>query len=124
MKKPLGMFALAVVLPTQALAQVSLPSKEEISELASRAGQKVSGFEEALRNARPSLDKIDPNLPKTYQDAASAAHAIIQGIPREWTVSLQPHGSTGDSRRLEPTVAGARPLSRATERLRPSRRDR
>jgi len=56
----------------------SLPSKDEIFELLSKANEKISGFEEAVRTVRPVLDKIDPKLSKNYLDAASTAHLLIK----------------------------------------------
>jgi hypothetical protein len=62
--------------------QPSMPSKEEMSELITKADEKVSGFEEAVRNAKPHLDRIDPKLVMNYMDAASTAHTIIKGMQK------------------------------------------
>lgn len=64
----------------QGSTQSSVPSKEEVSELASKANQKASAFEEAVKIAKPWLDKIDPKLPTNYLNGASAAHTISLGI--------------------------------------------
>jgi hypothetical protein len=62
--------------------QTSMPSNEEISELIAKADEKVSSFEEAVKNAKPYLDKINPKLATNYLDGASAAHAIIQAMKK------------------------------------------
>jgi hypothetical protein len=58
----------------------SMPSNDEILELVAKADQKVSGFEDAVNGVKTDLDKADPELSKTYADAAAAAHAIIRSI--------------------------------------------
>jgi hypothetical protein len=58
--------------------QASMPSKEEISELLAKADEKISTFEQAVRNAKPNLDKINTEYAKNYLDAASTAHTLIQ----------------------------------------------
>jgi hypothetical protein len=62
--------------------QTSMPSNEEISELIAKADEKVSSFEEAVKNAKPYLDKINPKLVTNYLDGASAAHTIIQSMKK------------------------------------------
>ncbi len=62
--------------------QTSMPSKSEISELTAKAEQKVDSFEEAVRNAKPHLDQIDPKFATNYLDAASTAHTLIKGIQK------------------------------------------
>jgi hypothetical protein len=69
--------------PSQGFAQTSLPSTEEISELAAKADQKVDDFEKSLKTAKPWLDKIDSKLSTNYLDAATTAHTIIGGIQKE-----------------------------------------
>jgi hypothetical protein len=81
MKLFLAALAFAITMPTQALAQVNLPSEEEVSPLVTKADEKVSAFEEAMKSAKPWLDEMAPKLPTNYGlNAASAAHTIIQGI--------------------------------------------
>jgi hypothetical protein len=58
--------------------QASMPSNEELSELLAKADEKVSTFEQAVRNAKPHLDKIDTKYARNYLDAASTAHTLIQ----------------------------------------------
>ena len=65
-----GAFAWGQAKPAQ---QPSMPSKEEVSELVTKADEKVSGFEEAVKNAKPHLDRINPKLTTNYMDAASTA---------------------------------------------------
>jgi hypothetical protein len=85
-----GMGKLLVVLLFGVLAwgqdkpagQPVMPSKEEVSELVSKADEKVSGFEEAVGNARPHLDRINPKLVLNYTEAASTAHTIIKSIQK------------------------------------------
>jgi hypothetical protein len=66
--------------PAFAQAQTSLPSKEEISELLSKADQKISSFEIAVKNAKPYIDEINPQLATNYLDAASTAHTMILAL--------------------------------------------
>ena len=60
----------------------SIPSKDEIFELLSKANEKVSSFEMAVRLVKTDLDKVDPKLSGNYLNAASAAHTIIDGIKK------------------------------------------
>jgi hypothetical protein len=57
--------------------QASMPSQEELSELLAKADENVSNFENAVRNAKPQLDKIDTKYATNYLDAASTAHLLI-----------------------------------------------
>jgi hypothetical protein len=59
---------------------LSMPSKSEIFELVDKADQNVSGFEAAVKNAKPALDAIDTKLAKGCLDGASNAHFMIQSI--------------------------------------------
>jgi len=52
----------------------TFPSKEEISELAHKADEKVTNFEQAIRTAKPFLTE---DRFKTDMDAASTAHLLI-----------------------------------------------
>jgi hypothetical protein len=58
----------------------SIPSNDEIFELLAKAEQKVSGFENAIKGIKPSLDKADPKLSTMYTNAGAAAHTIILSI--------------------------------------------
>ena len=84
MKAFLAVFFLVAVVfgqgrPTD---QGAMPSKQEILELVGKADEKVSGFEEAIKNAKPYLDKINPEFSKSYLEAASEAHALIRAIQK------------------------------------------
>ena len=57
-----------------------MPSKEEITELLNKADEKVSSFEEAMKNAKPYLDKIDTKAATTDLDAAATAHTIVESM--------------------------------------------
>src|SRR5579864_2822224 len=61
----------------------SIPSNDEIFELLAKAEQKVSGFENAIKGIKPSLDKADPKLSTTYAGAGAAAHVIISSIRKK-----------------------------------------
>lgn len=63
--------------------QGSMPSKEEVSELVAKADEKVSSFEEAVKHARPYLDKINPKFATNYLDGASTAHTIIHNLKKK-----------------------------------------
>jgi hypothetical protein len=60
--------------------QATMPSKEEISELLTKADEKVCAFEMAVRNAKPYLDKVDTKYAANFLDAASTAHTLIQNM--------------------------------------------
>jgi hypothetical protein len=57
--------------------QRSMPSETEFSELLTKADEKVSAFEAAVKNARPGLDRIDKKYATNYLDAAATAHLLI-----------------------------------------------
>ena len=65
---------------SESFGQTSIPSNEEIQELASKADEKISGFETAIRTAKPKLDLVDPTLSSNYLHAASQGHAVVSGI--------------------------------------------
>jgi len=67
--------------------RASMPSKEEISELLSKADEKVSSFEQTMKAVKPTLDGIDSTLTSKGLDAASTAHTII--------LAVQKNGPTG-----------------------------
>jgi hypothetical protein len=80
-------FAAFVLVGFQCFAQnkssdASLPSKAEISELLSKADEKVSGFEQAIKTVKPTLAGIDFSLTAKELDAASTTHTIIQAIQK------------------------------------------
>lgn len=72
--------ATAAIGQEKATTQAVMPSQEEISDLLKKADEKVVSFEEAVKNAKPYLDKVNPKLFTTYTDASSDAHAIISGM--------------------------------------------
>ena len=57
--------------------QNSMPSEQEFSELLAKADEKVSVFDRAVKNARPSLDRIDTKYATKYLNAAATAHLLI-----------------------------------------------
>ena len=61
------------------------PSEKEFSELLAKADEKVSAFEAAVKVAKPSLDRIDPNYAANYADAAAAAHLLISKMRKNGT---------------------------------------
>jgi hypothetical protein len=65
--------------------QATMPSNEEISELLAKADEKVSAFEQAVRLAKPFLDKIDTKYATNYLDAAATAHYLIQATIKNGT---------------------------------------
>jgi hypothetical protein len=65
--------------PDQSL---SMPSSAEIGELLSKADQKVTGFEVAVKLAKPHLDEINLRLSSNYLDTASTAHMLIQSTQK------------------------------------------
>jgi len=67
--------------------RASMPSKEEISELLSKAEEKVSGFEQAMKAVKPTLDRIDSSITSKGLDGASTAHTVIR--------AAQKNGPTG-----------------------------
>lgn len=62
--------------------QSNLPSKEEISELMSKASEKVTAFKVALRIAKPDLDALDKSIEPKYLDAADTAEFTIKAIQK------------------------------------------
>jgi hypothetical protein len=54
-----------------------MPSKEEINELAAKANEKVTVFEQALERAKPFIDEAEL---KKYSEAASTAHMLIRTL--------------------------------------------
>jgi hypothetical protein len=63
-------------------ATSSMPSREEILELVNKADEKTVAYEEAVKNAKPHLDKINPKFVENYLAASSTAHTIIQSIQK------------------------------------------
>jgi hypothetical protein len=64
--------------PAQPPPELSkMPSDAEISELLSKADQKVSVFEAAVKAAQSRLDTINPQYAKNYLDAAATLHQLI-----------------------------------------------
>lgn len=63
-------------------ASPSMPSREEISELVNKANEKTVAYEEAVWNAKPHLDKINPQFAKDYLEAGATAHTLIQSIQK------------------------------------------
>ena len=59
--------------------QLNMPSEKEFSELLTKADEKVSAFEAAVKNAKPGLDKVDVKYATNYLDAAATAHVLISG---------------------------------------------
>jgi hypothetical protein len=57
--------------------QRNMPSEKEFSELLTKADEKVSNFEAAVKNAKLSLDRIDTKYARNYLDAAATAHLLI-----------------------------------------------
>ena len=55
----------------------NMPSEKELSELLTKADEKVSTFEAAVKNGKPLLDKIDAKYARNYLDAAATAHLLI-----------------------------------------------
>lgn len=80
MKTLLAVLLLGVI--SSAQTAPSMPSHEEISELVSKANEKTVAYEEAVKNAKPYLDKIDPKFAQNFLDAASTAHTLIEAIQK------------------------------------------
>ena len=70
----------ALALPGLAQTGSSIPSKDEIFELLSKADQKITDFEDAIKAVRPSLDRTDRNMSTNDLDAAKTAHELIKKI--------------------------------------------
>ena len=62
--------------------RASMPSKQEISELLSKAEEKISGFEQTMKTVKPTLEGVDSGLMPKALDAASAAHTIISAVQK------------------------------------------
>ena len=86
MKLLFAVLVLAVASAAQAAPassqQISMPSNAEIGELLSKADQKVTGFEEAVKLAKPHLDKMNSRLSSNYLDAAATAHKLIESTQK------------------------------------------
>jgi hypothetical protein len=91
-----------------------MPSKSEIFELLDKADQKISGFEVAVKGAKPNLDGIDAKLSKNYLDAASTAHLMIQTLHKNGPSAYGLVGllATLDDLSLDAANAGVQLLSR------------
>jgi hypothetical protein len=59
-----------------------MPSREEISELLSKANEKVSGFEQTMKALKPNLDDIDSSLASKGLEGASTAHTVIRTMQK------------------------------------------
>jgi hypothetical protein len=60
-----------------------MPSREEVLELVNKANEKTVAYEEAVNNAKPHFDKINPKFVVNYLEAASTAHTLIQAIQKD-----------------------------------------
>jgi len=69
-----------LLISSAAFAQSSMPSTEEINELVSKADEKVTAMEGAIKTAKPLMDRIDPAATKKDLEAASVAHLTIKAI--------------------------------------------
>ena len=103
-----GFALIGAVFATSAIGQTetNAPSGAELSELVSKADQKISGFESAVKSAKPHLDKIDSKLFVNYSDAASTAHVLVQ--------TLQKNGSSAEGLVLLLTTLDDLSLNAAT----------
>jgi hypothetical protein len=75
--------AILVFLPAFATAQdkqQAIPSKAEFTDLFTRADENLKAFDSALGNARPALDKQDPDLFKKYSKAAVTAKEVLKAL--------------------------------------------
>jgi hypothetical protein len=97
----------------------SMPSKAEISELLNKANEKISAFEEAVRRAKPYLDKVGPKLSVNYLDAASTAHLLIESTQKNGpsTYALVGILSTMDDLSLDAANACVRLLQADEEQV-------
>jgi len=77
----LSVFLLGAIAVGQAAP--SMPSREEVLELVNKANEKTVAYEEAVNNAKPHLDKINPKFVVNYLEAASTAHTLIQAIQKD-----------------------------------------
>jgi len=55
----------------------TLPSKDEILELLTKADEKVAVFQDTVKGIQPDLDKVKPKLAENYLDAARTARELI-----------------------------------------------
>lgn len=62
--------------------RASMPSNQEISELLSKAEEKVAGFEQAMKVVKPALDRIDSGLMSKALEGASSVHGIISAVQK------------------------------------------
>jgi hypothetical protein len=75
--------AILVLFPLLCAAQqtkATAPSKEEVSELLAKADEKVTAFEEALKQVRPDLEEQQPEMFKNYLNAAAVTHTLIKSL--------------------------------------------
>jgi hypothetical protein len=95
MRRVLALFALSIAAACvrTAMAQSAgdatgaIPSKDEILELLSKADQKVSEFENAIKAAKPRLESVDPKGLANYSDVASTAHVLIGAMRKNGPTS-------------------------------------
>jgi hypothetical protein len=99
--------------------QVNMPSSAEIGELLSKADQKVTGFEEAVKLAKPHLDKINSRLSSNYLDAAATAHKFIETTQKDGTSAYRLVGllATLDDLSLDAANASVLLLKNDAEQL-------
>src|SRR6266853_1399275 len=57
--------------------QHNMPSEKEFSGLLTKADEKVSNFEAAVKHAKPHLDKVESKYATNYLNAAATAHSLI-----------------------------------------------
>src|SRR5262245_1885805 len=76
---PLLLRAAAVLGQTR----TSMLSKDEISELLSKADEKVAQFQVVVRLVKPDLDNANPRFSKEYLNAASTAREMIRAIQKK-----------------------------------------
>jgi hypothetical protein len=62
--------------------RATMPSKDEISELLSKADEKVSNFEQTMKAVKPALDITGSGLTSKGLDAASTAHSAIRAVQK------------------------------------------
>ena len=65
-----------------------MPSDAEIGELLTKADQKVAGFEEAVKLAKPHLDRTNSRLCFCL-DAAATAHKLIEATQKNGTSAFR-----------------------------------
>ncbi len=74
---------------TASSQKISMPSDAEIGELLTKADQKVAGFEEAVKLAKPHLDRTNSRLCSNYLDAAATAHKLIEATQKNGTSAFR-----------------------------------